>query len=115
LHEWFRRAVQDRDLDRIYVDEDVVDAAGIDRREEVLGGGEENALFHEAGGVTHARYVVALRFDGKVIEVHAAKNDAGFGRRGDKPNVAVDTSMESHAFGDSRPGDGSLEHIHSQW
>jgi len=26
---------------------------------------------------------VALRLDGKVIEVHAAKNDAGFGRRWD--------------------------------
>jgi len=77
LHEWFRRAVQDRDLDRIYVDEDVVDAAGIDRGEQVLGGGEENALFHEARGVTHARDVLALRFNVEIFEVQAAKNDAG--------------------------------------
>src|SRR5713101_2782847 len=115
LHKRLGGAIQDRYFNRINVDENVVNAAGIDGGEQVLGGGEENALLHEARGITYARHVVALRLDGKVIEVHAAKNDAGFGRRWDETNVAIDASVESYAFGNSRAGDGSLKHSCAKW
>jgi hypothetical protein len=58
---------------------------------------------------------VALRLDGKVIEVHAAKNNAGFGRRWDETNVAIDARVESNAFGNSRARDSSLKHWRSEW
>src|SRR6266849_4436110 len=113
LHKRLGGAVQDRYFNRINVDENVVNAAGIDGGEQVLSGGEKNALLHEAGGITYARDIVALRLDGKVIEVHAAKNDAGFGWRRDKTNVAIDASVESYACGNSRARDGSLKHSYS--
>jgi len=66
----------------------------IDRGEKVLGGGEENALFHEAGAYSHALLVaLALRWEsyrgprgGKTMPVSAGAGQA---------EVAVDTSMES--------------------
>src|SRR6266436_29425 len=115
LHKRLGAAIQDRYFNRINVDENVVNAAGIDGGEQVLGGGEQNALLHEARGIAYARDVVALRLDRKVIEVHAAKNDAGFGRRRDETNVAVDASVESYAFGNSRARDGSVKHSCSNW
>jgi hypothetical protein len=48
----------------------------------VLGGGDEHALFHEAGGVADAGYVAAGGFDLKAIEIDAAKNDSRSGRSG---------------------------------
>src|SRR2546430_11621416 len=47
LHERFGRAVQDGHFDRINVDVHVVDAAGINSREKMLGGGQKNALRSE--------------------------------------------------------------------
>jgi len=58
---------------------------------------------------------LALRFNVEILEVHAAKNDAGFGWGGDKSQVAIDTSMESTTFGNGRSDDSSLEHVYSQW
>src|SRR6266850_1172600 len=115
LHKRLGGAVQDRYFNRINVDENVVNAAGIDGGEQVLGGGEQNALLHEARGIAYARDVVALRLDRKVIEVHPAKHDARFGRCRGETNVAVDASMESYTFGDGRACDGSLKHSYSQW
>src|ERR1700751_4199186 len=46
------------DFDVVEVDEDVVDAVGIGGGEKVLGGGEEDALLHEAGVVADASDVV---------------------------------------------------------
>jgi hypothetical protein len=43
----------------------------------VLGGGEQDALLHKAGGVADASDVVAVGFDGEIIEINAAEDDAG--------------------------------------
>src|SRR5215831_2619937 len=67
LHEGLRRAIQNWNLDRVDVDVDIVDAAGIDGREEVLGGREQNTLLHKAGGIADARHVVALSLNGEVV------------------------------------------------
>jgi hypothetical protein len=113
LHEGLGGAVQDGYFNRVNVDENVVNPAGIDGGEQVLGGGEEHALLHEARRITYARDVVALGLDGKIIQVHAAKNDAGFSRRWHEANVAIDPSVESNALSNSRACDGSLEHAYS--
>jgi hypothetical protein len=83
LEERLSGAVEDGDFDVVEVDEDVVDAVRIRGGEKVLGGGEEDALLHEAGGVTDASDVVTVGFDWEVIEVDAAKNYAGIGGSGE--------------------------------
>jgi len=58
-------------------------------RKQMLGGGEQNPCFMQAGGVTHASDVVALRLDRKIVQIHAAENDAGFSRGRHQTNVTV--------------------------
>src|SRR5260370_29137 len=74
-----RRAVENRDFNGVDVDEDVVNPAGIDGGKQMLGGGEQNALFHEARGIADASDVVPLRFDREIVQVNAAKHDTGVG------------------------------------
>src|SRR6266436_2400990 len=115
LHERLGRTIQNGHLDRVDVDVDVVDAAGKDGGKQVLRCGEQNALFHEARGVTYACDVVPLGFDGEVIQVDAAKDDACFGRRRHQTNVTLHTSVETHTFSECFSCDGSLEHAPSDY
>jgi hypothetical protein len=80
LEKGLGRPIEDGDFDVVDVDEDVVDAVGIGGGEQVLGGGEEDTLLHEAGGVTNASDVMAMGFDGEIVEVNAAENDASVRR-----------------------------------
>jgi hypothetical protein len=82
LEEWFCGAIEDRNLDRINVNEDVVDPGGVNRGEEVFGGGKKDALFHQTGGVADAGNVAATGFNRKMIKVGATKNDATVSGRG---------------------------------
>jgi hypothetical protein len=77
----------------------------------MLSGGEEDAVLHQAGGVAHARDVVALRFYREIIEVDAAKDDAGVGGGWDQADVPVDPGVQANAFCGSRLRDGCLEHL----
>src|SRR5258707_9651690 len=111
LHEGLRGAVQDWHFDGVNVDIDVVDAAGINCREQMLGGGEEHAVFHQASGITHARDVVALRFDCEIVEIDATEHDAGIRRTGYQANLALDAGVEAYAFGGSWICNSRLEHL----
>ena len=77
LEEGLGGAVEDGDFDVVEVDEDVVNGVGIRCGKEMLGGGEQDALLHEAGGITDASHIVAVGFDWEIVEVDAAKDDAG--------------------------------------
>ena len=48
----------------------------------MLGGGDEHALAHEAGGVADLGDVAADGGNFEVVEVGAAEDDAGTGGRG---------------------------------
>jgi hypothetical protein len=76
----------------------------------MLGGRKQNALFHQTGGVTHARDVVALGFDGKVIKIHAPKNDPSLGGSGRQGQVPVHTSVKANSLRAGAGRDGGLEH-----
>src|SRR5260370_12729176 len=82
LHKGFCRAVENGDFNGVDVDVDVVNPAGIDGGKQMLGGGEQNALFHEARGIADASDVVPLRFDREIVQVNAAKHDTGIGGGG---------------------------------
>src|SRR5260370_1134524 len=98
-------------LDGVDVDINVVDAARVNGGKQMLRSGEQNALFHEAGGIANASDVLPLRFDMKIVQVNAAKNDAGFGRGGGQTHVTVHPGMEAHTLGKGLSGNGSLEHF----
>jgi hypothetical protein len=67
LEERFCRAVKNGDFDVVEVDEDVVDTVRVGGGEEVLRGGQQDTLLHEAGGVTDAGDVVAVGFNGEIV------------------------------------------------
>src|SRR5947199_219991 len=108
LHEGLCRAVQDGHFDRVDVDVNVVDATGINGGEQMLGGGEQNALFHEAGGITNASDVLPLGFNKEIVQVNAAKHDACFGRGRYQANVTVHARVDAHTLCEGLLGDGSL-------
>src|SRR6266850_138704 len=99
LEEGLGGTVEDGDFDIVEVNEDVVDAVGIGGGEKVLGGGEQDALLHKAGGVADASDVVAMGFDGEVVKINAAENDAGIRGSGEETKVCVYTGVETHTQG----------------
>src|SRR6267378_5119046 len=110
LHEGLSRTVQNGHLDGVNVDIDVVDATRINGGKQMFGGGEQNALFHEARGITYASNIVPLGFNREVIQVDAAKHDACLSRGGYQVDVAVHTSVEAHTLCERLIGDSCLEH-----
>ena len=111
LHERLCGTVENRHFDRVDIDVNIVDAAGIDGGKHMLCGGKQNTLLHQARGVAHASDVVALRFDVEIVQVHASKHDARFSRRGNQTDVAVHPRVEAHTLGEGLFGDRSLEHF----
>src|ERR1700761_1592474 len=59
LHVGQGAAVQDGQLQVIQFDDDVVDAGADQRGEKMLGGGDQHALAHDAGGVANLGYIPA--------------------------------------------------------
>jgi hypothetical protein len=114
LKERLGGTVQDRDFDVIEVNEDVVDAVGVGGGEKVLGGGEQDALFHEAGGVTDAGDVVAVGFNGEIVEVDTAEDDAGIGGSGLKADFGVGARVETDALRFDQTMDSGLKHVAPQ-
>jgi len=110
LHEWFGGAIQNGNFDGIDIDEDVVYAAGIDGSEEVFRSGQEHAFFHQAGGVTDARDVLSMSFNGKIIEINATKDDARVCGSRNQTNFAADTRVETDTLDLDGLMNGSLEH-----
>src|ERR1700674_25298 len=111
LHERLRRTVENGHFDGVNVDVNVVDATGIDGGKQMLGGGEQNALLHEAGGITDASDVVPLRFNREIVQVNAPKHDACFSRGGYQADVTVHARVEAHTFRKRLSSDVSLEHV----
>lgn len=98
LQEWFGGTVEDGNFDVVEVDKDVVDAVGIGSSKEVFGGGEQDALLHEAGGIADAGDVVAVGFNREIVEVNAAEDDASVGRSGLKAEFRVNAGVKTHTL-----------------
>src|SRR4029077_1938911 len=61
----------------------------------MLGGGEQDAFFHQAGGIADAGDVAAVSFNFEIVEIHAAEDDAGVRRRGYEAEAAGNGGVES--------------------
>src|SRR5437588_6631031 len=110
LHERLGGAVQNGNFDGIHIDENVVDPARVDGSKQMLGGGKQDTLLHQAGGIAYAGYVVPLGFDGEVVQIHAAKDDTSLGRSGNQPHTPTHARVETHTLGTGFSGYGCLEH-----
>ena len=63
----------------------------------MLGGGDEDALAHEAGGVADFRDIAASGGDGESVEVRAAKDHAGAGGGRKQPHIDGGSTVQSNA------------------
>jgi len=76
----------------------------------VFGGGEQDTLLHEAGGIANASDVVAMGFDGEVVKINAAEDDAGIRGSGEETKVCVYTGVETHTLSFDCAVDCGLKH-----
>ena len=68
----------------------------------MFGGRDEDALFHQAGGVADAGDVAAAGFDSEGVEVGAMENNSSAGGSGEDSEVDGSAAVEA----DSGAGDG---------
>ena len=67
LNERLRAAIQNRQFQVVEFDDRIVHAYSHQGREQVLRGGNEDALFHQAGGVADLGHVVTHGFDFEAV------------------------------------------------
>jgi hypothetical protein len=107
--ERLRGAVQDGQFQGVQFDIDIVDAAGIERGEQVFRGGKQHALFHQAGGVADASDVSHVRFDLKIVQIHTPEHNSSVGWGWDEPEVRLYGRVETYAFCGYGPLNRSLK------
>src|ERR1035437_1009584 len=105
FNKWTGAAIQNRQLKIVQLDDGIVDADAGKRREQVLGGGDEHALFHQAGGVTDAGNVASAGFDGEAVEIGAVEYDSRSRRRRQNPQADGSAAMETDSSAGHRGTD----------
>ena len=81
----------------VHLDDDVVHAEADKRGEQVLGGGNQHGLTHQAGGVADLGDVAAVGGDFEVIQIGPAEDDARTCRRGDQPHGNLCARVQADA------------------
>ena len=71
-----RAAIQNGQFEIVELNHGVVDPAPDERGQQMLGGGNQHAFFHQAGGVTDACDVSARGLNLKAVKIRAPKLDA---------------------------------------
>ena len=64
----------------------------------MLGGGDEHAVLHQAGGVADARNVADVRFDLEIVEIGAAEDDPGVRGRGQQAQPGTHGGVKSYTI-----------------
>src|ERR1700722_19101097 len=104
-----RRPVENRQFQRVQLNINIVDAAGVQGCQYMLDGGEQHSLFHQAGGIADACDVANVSFNLETIEIDTAEYDACIGRSGDEPDMAPDGGVEAETVNLHRPLDSKLK------
>ena len=92
-------AIENRHFQVVDFDERVVDAHAVEHAEQVLGGRDQHALAHQAGGVADFLHVAPTGGNREAVEVGADENDAGRGRGGEDADPDRNAGMEPDARG----------------
>ena len=100
-------AVEDREFEVVELDDDVVDSHADEGGKKMLRGGDQYALAHEAGGVADLGDVATDGGDFEVVEVGAAKDNAGTGRSRQEAHGNGCAGMQT----DSREGERFSERL----
>src|SRR4030095_3931383 len=79
LHKRSGAAIQDRQLPVVKFDDRIVDSRSREGRKQVLGGRDQHALLHKAGGIADPGNIAPDRFHFEVIEVSASEDDSRSG------------------------------------
>ena len=88
-------AIEDGQFKVVELDDDIIDAHADQRREQVLGGGDEDALAHEAGGVADLGDVAADGGDFEVVEIGAAEDECRSRRGGQQPHLNRGSAVQA--------------------
>jgi len=64
----------------------------------MLGGREQHAFFHQARRVTNPRDISHMRFDLKIVQVHAPENDSRVGWRRHKSQVGFHRRVQPQSL-----------------
>ena len=101
-HERQAAAIQDGNFQVVDFHVDVVDAHGVENAEQMLGGGDQDALAHQAGGVTDARHVPPTGGNLEILEIRAHEdNPRGDGSR-ENSDLDGRAAMKPHTTGFDR-------------
>ena len=90
-------AVENGQLEIVEFDSNVIDAAAKEGGEQMFGGGDENALAHQAGGVRNFGDVASGGGDFETVEIGAAKDNARTRRSGQQAHSDRSTAVEANA------------------
>src|SRR5580704_12407162 len=99
INKRLRRAVENGDFDSVDIAVDVIDATSVKSRKKMFSSGEQDALLHQARGVTDARHVAAVSLNFKIVEIHAAEDNARVGWCGIQADAAANGSMKTNSLG----------------
>src|SRR5579863_6895055 len=93
-------AIKDGQFQVVELDDGVVHTDANESRQQVLGGGDEHALLHQAGGVAYLGNIAADGLNGKAFEVGAPEDDscAGLRRKDLQMNGSPAVQANSAAF-----------------
>ena len=97
LHKRQRAAIENRQLEIVQLHDGVVHAHADKGRKHVLGGGDQHAFFHQAGGVTHLGDIAPGGLHLEVIEIGAAEDNARTRRGGHDAHVHRDPAVKTDA------------------
>ena len=92
-------AVQDGNFQVVDLDVSIVHAHAVKHAEQVLGGGDEHALPHQASGVADAGHVAPKGRNGEIIEIGSEEDNARGRRRGKNSNRDGDAAVKSDPLG----------------
>ena len=98
-HERQAAAIQDGNFQVVDFHVHVVDSHGVENAEQVLGGGDQDALAHQAGGVADARHVAPTGGNREVIEVRAHEDNPRGDGSGENADVDRSAAMKPHPAG----------------
>src|SRR5581483_10712042 len=98
VHERAGAAIENWEFEIVQFDDGIINSGANKSGEKVLGGGDQDAFLHQAGGVTDPGQVAPGGLDDEAVEVDAAEDNAATGSCRDNLQVNRSAAMEAYAF-----------------
>src|SRR5579862_47946 len=109
IHKRQAAAIQDGHFQVVDLHEGIVDAHAVKHAEQMLGGRDQHALTHQAGGVAYARHMPPACRDREAVQIGALENNAGRNRCRENSDGNWNTAMQADTRGRYGALDGRLK------